>query len=656
MPHRQKNSPTPRAALTRVRPHRATLFHLLCLSTAAFLLYARTLGNGFAADDNSEVLQDRLIRSFANIPKFFAHSVWYFLGGNGDRYYRPLKLLAYSIEYHLFHFHPGLWHLANIAVHIAVVIAAYFVVRDLASAQLAFWAALWFAVHAIHVEAVAWIAGGNDLLCALCLLIALWLYHRARSSPSQFFLPGFGLAFFFAAALFKETALVFPALLLAYDFFYRGDSLNAILRAWRRYLPYFGVAGIYLVLRWHALGGFAPDNPNNLVTRKEMFLTVPVLVAQYLRKTLVPTDLKFWYGFEPTRVLAWKSVAAIGLVVVLIGLLLWLRRMQPLLSFALAWFLLFLLPVLDIPKLGENVFTERYLYIPTFGFCILAGWIWLRLRELATRPWMRGALYAAIVAVFASYAAIILNRLPDWQDDFHLALKTAEQSPTAKNIGQIGYLYYQMGRFEDSIRYSQRAAALDPRIAQIHNNLGSDFLALGRYDEALTEIQKAIDLEPNFAPYWTNLAVFYRATSQWKKAIQACQQGLALAPNDHALLTLLGSALWHDGQRDQALDTYRRAIQADPERLDAYISLATSLYQTGQLQAAVDQLLAGLRANPDAENAYLLHYQLGAIYQRQGLESIAAQEYQQALQLKPDFALARVSLQNLTSSPQGSRR
>ena len=659
MPHRQtKDSPARRESVAGVRPDRATLFHLLFLSAAAFALYARTLWNGFAADDNSEVLQDRLIRSFANIPTFFAHSVWFYLGGKGDRYYRPLKLLAYSVEYHLFQLHPPLWHLANNFVHIAVVIAAYFLVRDLASRQLAFWTALWFAFHAIHVEAVAWIAGGNDLFCALALLVATWLYHRARSGASPLLHYGLSVAVFFAGLLSKETALIFLLLLLAYDFFYRRDSMREMRRAWQRYLPYFAALGVYLVLRWHALGGFAPDNPKNLLTRKEMFLTVPVLLVQYLWKALVPTDLRFWYVFEPTRALGWKPLAAIALVVALIAALFWLRRVQPLLSFALAWFLLFLLPVLDIPKLGENVFTERYLYIPTFGFCIFAGWIWLRLRELATRPLVRRAAYTGIVAVFAFYTVITLRRLPDWQDDLHLALKTAEQAPTAKNIGQIGYLYYQMGRFQDSIRYSQRAAMLDPGIAQIHNNLGSDFLALGRYDEALAEIQKAIDLEPDFAPYRTNLAVFYRATSQWGKAIEACRRGLALAPNDHALLTLLGLALWHDGQREQALDAYRRAIDAEPDRLDAYISLATGLYQLGQFDAAIGRLLAGLRVNPDSEDAYLVHYQLGAIYERKGLWLVAAQEYQQALQRKRDFSLARAALHALSAPPvdaQGSR-
>lgn len=263
------------------RSRRGILLHLSVLIAVSFGLYARTLWDGFVADDRSEVLRDRLIRSLGNIPVLFAHSVWYFTGSTDDRYYRPLKLIAYSVEYQLFGFRPAFWHLVNILVNVAVVLAIYFLVRDLASglssaapgsgadtsrlvpdfgaAALAFWTALFFAVHPIHVEAVAWVAGGNDLWCGLALLISLWLYHRGRSGRSPAWNYSFSVAAFFAGLLFKETALTFPAVVLGYDFLYRRDSLRQMLAGWRRYAGYVAALGGYLPMRWHALGGFAPN-------------------------------------------------------------------------------------------------------------------------------------------------------------------------------------------------------------------------------------------------------------------------------------------------------------------------------------------------------------------------------------------------------------
>ena len=64
----------------------ASALNLLLLSGLTFVLYARGLGNGFVTDDEKEVLRDPLIRSFSNIPRFFAHNVWYFAGIKVENY------------------------------------------------------------------------------------------------------------------------------------------------------------------------------------------------------------------------------------------------------------------------------------------------------------------------------------------------------------------------------------------------------------------------------------------------------------------------------------------------------------------------------------------------------------------------------------------
>jgi protein O-mannosyl-transferase len=662
----EKTSPRAKAAGSAPRD-RTTLFHLSILSVAAFALYTGTLWNGWITDDHQEVLKDHLIRSFANIPTLFAHGVWFFIGTKGDRYYRPLKLLVYSVEYHLFGFRPAWWHLASILFYLATILAIYFLVRDLASRSLAFVTALFFAFHPIHVEAVAWIAAGNDLLCALMLLLSLWLYHRARVTGQQdssglrnqrrALLPAglyaLSALLFLAGLFFKETALAFPAVILAYDFFYRGESLPGMLRHWRRYLDYFAVLGFYLALRVHALGGFAPSANPWHVTPKDTLFSVPVFAARYVWKSFLPINLNYWYGLEPVRAFGWKPAAAAALVLFLVWLMFSLRRRQPILSFALAWFLFLLVPVLDLRKVSL-LFTDRYLYVPSFGFCIFAAWAWLWLRNRLSRVGTaagrvgRSLAYAALAAVLFFYSFVILRRLPVWHDDLRLWTRTVQQSPnSADALSQAGYAYLEYHRFEDALRYSNRAVLLDPTRDYAYNNLASSYLALGRYDDALGAARKAIQLRPDFAPYWNNLAIVYRAMAQWKNAIEACQRGLTFDPNNHALLTLLGLAQWHDGQRDQAVAAYRRAIQAEPDNLDAYIDLAGALAQQGQLDAAIDQLLDALRAGPHAPEAYLVHFELGVIYEGKQLWVAAARQYQQSLDLKPDFAPARARLRPL---------
>lgn len=425
------------AAARSARARRAILLHTSILVVASIGLYLRSLWNGFVYDDTLEVLRDPLIRSFRNIPVFFAHGAWYFSGAPAERYYRPLKLLAYTVEYRLFGLRPAYWHLVNVLLDLGVVLAIYVLVRDLAFGEaarglagdaseseaiagltaaeaLALWTALFFLVHPVHVEAVAWVSAGNDLWCGLALLISIWLYHRGRSSRRSAWLYGVSVVAFLAGLLFKETALTFPAVLFAYDFLYRGESLRQVLSGWRRYAGYLIALSVYLAMRWNALGGFAPNNPDLHLSTREFVLSVPPLALKYVWKSLAPIHSRFWYEFRPVTALGWGFAGAGTLVLLMVAAAFWLRRRQPLLSFGLAWFWITLVPVLDIPKLGDSVFAERYLYIPSFGLCLLAGWAWDWVRRRAPSPVIRPLAYAGLAVLLALASAIVIWRIPDW--------------------------------------------------------------------------------------------------------------------------------------------------------------------------------------------------------------------------------------------------
>jgi protein O-mannosyl-transferase len=674
----------PRAVRQPALTDRTTLFHLLFLSAATFGLYARTLRNGFVIDDNYEVLQDRFIRSLANIPSMFLHNVWFFAGAKVNNYYRPLKLLAYSLEYHLFGFRAAYWHFANVLLYLAAAITMYFLVRGLtlalpvpggpangvagesisvtdlaglkARAKLAFWTALFFVFHPTHVEAVAWIAAGNDLLCGLALLLALYFYHRARIATRPLLAYAASLLFFLAGLFSKETALTFPAVVLAYDFFYRRESVSRMWHAWRRYLAYLGVLVGYLALRVYALSGFAPAaNPVRL-TSGQMVMSVPALAVKYLWKALVPVNLNFWYMYQPVLRLGWQPVGAIALCLFLVSAMFWLRRHQPLLSFALAWFWLTLIPVLDIPKISVTIFADRYSYIPSFGFCIFFAWACLWLRDHSSRPVLHRAAYASLLALFVFYARVVFARVPDWRDDFRMATKTARQSPNAAPVqADLGLIYDRMGRFDEALQHVGRAVAIDPGNPAFRNNLASLFISRDRYDDALPQLEKATQLAPSFPPSWLNLSTVYNARKEWAESIEACQRGLAIDPNNprepynYLLLAQLSLALWNSGQRDQALATLRRAIQLDPDRLEARFYLAISMAATDQYDTATDQLLAALRSDPHSPDAYLAHYELGGIYQIKQRWQDAEREYQLALSENPGYTPARLQLQAVRS-------
>ena len=308
MPHSRPQKPA-RDQPVGSQPDR-TAVHLILFAVLSLVVYARGLWNNFVTDDESEVLQDLMIRSFRNIPGLFAHNVWYFAGSETHNYYRPLKLVAYSVEYHLFGFRPTAWHVASILFHIAAVVSAYVLMRALTSCQLAFWTALWFAIHPAHAEVVAWIAGGQDALCAVALLLSVWFYHRARSGVSPQLNDVFAAVLFLAGLFAKEAALTFPAVLLAYDYLYRRESVHELLGAWQRYLAVTAAMGVYLAFRVHALAGFAPVTTGMQLSPKEMILSVPALGLKYVGMAIIPAPLSYWHTYVPVRTLGWWPLVA----------------------------------------------------------------------------------------------------------------------------------------------------------------------------------------------------------------------------------------------------------------------------------------------------------------------------------------------------------
>jgi len=175
-------------------------------------------------------------------------------------------------------------------------------------------------------------------------------------------------------------------------------------------------------MRVRAINGFAPVTSGMRLTAKEMVLSVPVLTMKYVWLAFVPAPLNYWHVYAPIHVLGWKPIVATALLLIYVVTTLWLRRAQPVVSFSLAWFGLTLIPALAIPKVSGNVFAERYLYIPSFGFCLLAAWGWLWAHEKASRPAARRAAYACLFAVFALYTVLVIIRIPDWHDTLTLAV------------------------------------------------------------------------------------------------------------------------------------------------------------------------------------------------------------------------------------------
>lgn len=626
----------------------------------AFAVYANSLSNGFVSDDNFQLLNNPLVTDWRYLPVIMSTNVWAFSGAEITNYYRPFQMMLYMALYYLQSktFDAFTFHLVMVLIHVANTVLVFLLGKRLVKESAAAWvAAALFAVHPIHTEAVVWVAVLPDVLITMMMLIALLLFDRDDGTAR-----GWRIAvhagIYLLCLLTKETGAILLALLVAYEWLYRRRPLVKAL--WDNRVLYGAMLAsfaVYAALRVRALGGFAPaQNFYYHLTPKEYFLSIVVTLGEYLGKLVAPVNLNYYHLFDPTRQITTEFVAA--LIACVAAFALWIvgapelgeRRKwtpHPLVAFGAFWTLVPLAPVMNLTGVGENVFTERYLYLPSVGFVFLVAvlWTWLCQRQKQV-AW---GLCALCVAA-GSYGTVIRN--PDWSDDIRLFSISAKQSPRSGTlVGNLGWFYYQRGRFPEAIEMYHKAIALQPDVPLFYNNLGNALSQMGRKEEAVAALRKSVQMKSGYYEAWMNLGLALEALGDIPGAVDAHQKALAIRPDYPESLTSLALIRMHKEKNyPAAIDLLQKAIAARPLYTEAYINLGVCYNDGQQWAKAVETFQTALRVGQQYPNIYIAHYNLGISYSRLNSPEAAYGEFRAALQLRPDFAPAKQAMDNMAET------
>jgi tetratricopeptide (TPR) repeat protein len=554
----------------------AKFIPILILLLVSFSVYFNALFGNFVYDDKLQIVNNPWITDVRNIPAIFSRSVGGFNPEMVSNYYRPLMHVAFMLSYHLFGLQPWGFHLVNILFHCGVSVLVFLVIRRVLTEQKAsespalfsppFIAAMLFASHPIHTEAIAWISALPDVAFTFFYLLSFYLYVRSKAIRSFSYL--FSVVCFAAAAFFKEPALTLPVLLLAYDYIFRKEPTRFLYYV-KRYTPFLAIGLGYLALRIYALGAFAPVQSRLNLSAYQYAINVFPLFMQYLEKLLVPLNLNAFYVFHPiTSLLELKgalSLIATGVLVLLFPVALKKNRVAFL---GLLFVTVPLLPALYIPALGESTFADRYLYLPSVGFAILLVIFlsWVRNK----RPRAAGAITILFILMWGLYTAGTINRNNVWKDSLELWTDTVDKSPdSAIAHNNLGDAYASRGRWDRAIAEYQRALQLKPDYAEANYNLGFIFASRGDWDRAIAEYQQALRLKPDYAEAYNELGFVFASQGDWDRAIAEYQQALRLNPDYAEAHYNLGFVFSSQGQWDRAMAEYQAALRLKPDFYEA---------------------------------------------------------------------------------------
>lgn len=485
MPKRKIASAKPAEPRPWVKP-------ALLLAALALAVYANSLGNGFIGDDKQQLLQNPVV-SAHRFGAAFTSGVWAFQGAHTN-YYRPLQFVVYALVHAVSGFQPFAFHLLMALLHALNTVGVFLLATRLGGRTRAAWAAAaLFALHPIHTEAVDWVASLPDVMLTAIVIFAIWNF---ATSGGKIRGPRIALhaALYAAALLTKETGVMLLPLYLGYEWIVLGRRARELRSNMGLYAALVATFFGYLAARWAALGGLAPAQQTfHHLTPTAFALSVVVTAAQYAGKLILPLGLNYFHIFQPVQSITPLFLISLAVLAAIANLA--FRRGTPApLRYGLFWMAVTLAPALNLTGVGQNVFAERYLYLPSVALAWVAGlaWDWCAAR----RP---GPAYAAGIAILCLAAWETLQRNPDWSDDFTLLQKTVSQSPSAGILhNNLAGAFVERNDLPHALEQEQLAVRLEPRSTAFHKNLGLLLMAVDPR-AAASEFEAALRLQPGAA-------------------------------------------------------------------------------------------------------------------------------------------------------------
>ena len=540
----------------------------LAIALLALASSAAGIVNWFTYDDRYVIeLNPTMAQGLRHLWRVFAEPYWPKLyGGDG---YRPITILAFRLEEVIGHGIPVPFHAVNIVLYAIVSVMVFVLARRV----LPYWAA-WvvgacFAVHPVHVEAVANVVGQSELWVAVFTLPAITLYLRDRMRGTLERHTIAAILVLYAAACFsKEHGIVLPAILAAAELLFvraHGSRRARVSKLRPFYVALAGIAIAFVAVRAgvlsdHGIGGFQPFTPFSSlhISTRDRILTAVTVVPQWMRLLLWPAHLAAEWGPPGIEIAQGFSISQLPgalLLVAVLGLGVALWRTRPVISFGIAVVVFALLPSSNFSLPAGIVLAERTLFLPSVGAMLVVGgaieWIADAIRARGATPvWLARLAPVACAAVLAAGALESWNRSEVWRDNDTLFANTVRDVPDSYRAHYMygAWLFDKKEKRLGEAEY-RRALALFPYDPNLSFNLAEQYRITDLCSAAVPLYKWTYALDPEFplghTEYSWCLLYVGRYAEAKQQALMAVQNGGEL-PRLHGMIHAADSAMAAD--------------------------------------------------------------------------------------------------------------
>ena len=539
----------------------------------------------------------------------------------GD-YYNPLTILSYALNYHFAGLEPRSYYLTNIVIHILNSFLIFFLVLNLLKEMqkkeyfdikysykwLAFFCALAYAIHPMHVESVSWIAERKDVLYAFFYFLGMLAYIRyisVKANKYGWFAVVFGC--FLLSLLSKPMAIVFPFSLLAMDILLKRDKDTTLKNIGLEKLPFLLIAIISVISTYHEQKLVGAVSEHQTFTLLQRFLFASYGFYMYLLKAFIPVFQCSYYPYpqlaNPSDNLPFIFYLSpiIALLVVAIPIYFSYRSGENnfrLILFGLCFYFFNMIIVSQIISSGPNIMADRYSYICYFG-------IFFPAIILAYRLFQRSKSAKRVIVIGASlymllFSVLCYSRTLVWHNSETLWTEVNKQYPH--------------------------------RIVKAYNNLGNYYFEHRDLNKAYDNYKEAIDLKTGDPQVYCNMGTLLGAKQQYKLSLE--YYGVALKIDSSDALTYLDRAITYSamGQYDLAVKDYRTSARINPNSEILFRNIAYTYLNAHQFDSAINYYTQVIKINP--ANPSYFHYRGVAEFDKGAVES-AMTDFKQNLVIAP---------------------
>ncbi|OQA24912.1 MAG: TPR repeat-containing protein YrrB [Chloroflexi bacterium ADurb.Bin344] len=584
------------------------LFFGSVLILTTYLIYRSVATYEFVNwDDKEVIINNPLIKdfSFQGIYNIFTHS--YITD------YRPLSYLVYAVLFRIWELNPAPYHVINVLFHILNAFLVFvFIKRLMQDEKIAFFSALVFAAHPMHVESVAWVSAFNDVFYTFFFLLSILYYLKYQYGQKKYYY--LSLLFFVLSCFAKPLGIVLPFVLILLDYYNeKKPELKLVFSKW----PFFVLMLLFALITVLVRKGDITHSATayNFIERM-MFASYALFY--YTFSFFYPLKLSAIHEYPVRNILGYYPIEYYFAPFVLgafLAMLFFIRNIRKEIIFGLGFFIINLVIVLQIIPFGNNsLIAERYTYISYIGLTVIAGHylrVALNNRRLASTT--KRILGVLIVLYLSLLSYNSFQHVKVWQSSITLWDNVLKKN--AKNV--IAYnsraqAKFRTGDFYGCINDLNKSLDLNDTAWLIYNNRGLAYSETGDLDAAIDDFEKALIYGPKNTLVYINRAKIYHRKNNFSSMKNDLDSALAIEPNNIGALSMRATAYFNLKRYPEAMTDLDNITQKDASNADAFINKGNINALLENYPEAIDNFSMAITIKPDNAVAYknrgLLYY------------------------------------------------